>query len=53
MKYREAVERKSLLPGNFICKTYAIFAKKLFGYSLKSKTIEGNSDSSDDEIGNS
>ena len=47
------LREKGLLSGNFICKTYAIFAKKFFGYSLKSKTIEGNSDSSDDEIGNS
>ena len=46
------LREKGLLSGNFICKTYAIFAK-FFGYSLKSKIVEGNSDSSDDEIGNS
>ena len=47
------LREKGLLSGNFICKTYAIFAKKFFGYSLKSKIVEGNSDSSDNEIGNS
>ena len=33
-------------------KTCAIFAKEFFDYSLKSKTVEGNSDSSDDELEN-
>ena len=47
------LREKGLLSGNFICKTYPIFAKKFFGYSLKSKIVESNSDSSDDEIGNS
>ena len=47
------LREKGLLSGNFICKTCAIFAKEFFDYSSKSKTVEDNSDSSDDEIGNS
>ena len=47
------LREKGLLSGNFICKSCAIFAKEFFGYSSKRKTAEGNSDSSNDEIGNS
>ena len=46
------LREKGLLTGNFICKTCAIFAKEFFDYSSKSKTVEGNSDSSDDELEN-
>ena len=44
------LREKGLLSGNFICKTCAIFAKEFFDYSSKSKTVEVNSDSSDDEL---
>ena len=46
------MREKGLLSGNFICKTRAISTKEFFGYSLKSKTIKGNSDSSDNKLGN-
>ena len=46
------MREKGLLSGNFICKTCAISTKEFFGYSLKSKAIKGNSDSSDNELEN-
>ena len=46
------LREKGLLSGNLICKTCVIFAKEFFDYSSKSKIVEGNSDSSDDELEN-